>query len=90
MTNDRLSLRVEGVGLQVATTDRGGAGAPVVFLHGFGGTKEDYADFAQHPAFAGRPFLAYDAPGCGETACDGLSKVSIPFLVTCPGNSRRL
>jgi hypothetical protein len=23
----------------------------------------------------------YDAPGCGETACADLSKISIPFLV---------
>jgi pimeloyl-ACP methyl ester carboxylesterase len=49
--------------------------------HGFGSTKEDYADFALEPALAGRPFLAYDAPGCGQTWCEDLSKISIPFLV---------
>jgi hypothetical protein len=38
-----------------------------IFLHGFGSSKEDYADVAYHPAFAGRAFLAYDAPGCGES-----------------------
>ena len=39
-------------------------------------TKEDYADVALEPAFAGRPFLAYDAPGCGETSCEDLPGIS--------------
>ncbi len=30
--------------------------------------------------FDGRAILAYDAPGCGESACDDLSAISIPFL----------
>ncbi len=33
------------------------------------------------PGFRERPFLAYDAPGCGESSCEDLSKLSIPFLV---------
>jgi pimeloyl-ACP methyl ester carboxylesterase len=74
-------LRVDGVGLTLATAGRGGALAPVVFLHGFGSTKEDYLDIASQRAFAGHPFLAYDAPGCGETSCEDLAGLSIPFLV---------
>ena len=81
LTYQQLNLRVDGVGLQVATAGRGGELAPIVFLHGFGSTKEDYADIASQPAFAGRPFLAYDAPGCGETSCDDVPEISIPFLV---------
>ncbi|TSD83500.1 alpha/beta hydrolase [Mycobacterium sp. KBS0706] len=54
---------------------------PIVFLHGFGSTKEDYADISRHAAFAGRPFVAYDAPGCGETRCHDLSRISISFMV---------
>jgi pimeloyl-ACP methyl ester carboxylesterase len=81
VTHEQLDLRVDGVGLTVATARRGGDLAPIVFLHGFGSTKEDYVDIAHQPAFTGRPFLAYDAPGCGETACDDLSKISIPFLM---------
>lgn len=50
-------------------------------LHGFGSTKEDYADIAQNPDFAGQPFFAYDAPGCGESWSSDLEKISIPFLV---------
>ncbi|CAM5369704.1 alpha/beta fold hydrolase [Streptomyces purpurascens] len=79
--NERLDLRVDGVDLSVAAVRRAGDGDPVVFLHGFGSSKEDYADLDVHPAFAGRPFLAYDAPGCGESGCADLSRISIPFLV---------
>lgn len=75
------ALRVQGVDLAVAAIQRDGARAPILFLHGFGSTKEDYADIVRHAAFAERPFLAYDAPGCGETACSDLSRVSIPLLV---------
>jgi pimeloyl-ACP methyl ester carboxylesterase len=81
LTYEQLNLRIDGVSLKVATVRRGGDLAPLVFLHGFGSTKEDYADIALQPAFAGRPFLAYDGPGCGETSCEDLSKMSIPFLV---------
>jgi pimeloyl-ACP methyl ester carboxylesterase len=74
-------LQVDGVTVDVATIGRSGPLEPIVFLHGFGSTKEDYADIVHYPAFDGRPFLAWDAPGCGESACGDLSKVSIPFLV---------
>ncbi|MCW2099959.1 UNVERIFIED_ORG: pimeloyl-ACP methyl ester carboxylesterase [Pseudomonas psychrophila] len=78
-THHQLPLSVEGVPMNVAAIHREGHLAPIVFLHGFGSTKEDYADIALQPAFAGHPFLAFDAPGCGETRCDDLSRVSIPF-----------
>ena len=60
--------------------------APILFLHGFGSTKEDYADIVLHSAFNNNPFIAYDAPGCGNTKCgdnsvDHLQKINIPFLV---------
>jgi pimeloyl-ACP methyl ester carboxylesterase len=77
---DRVSLRVQGTNLDLATARRDGELAPIVFLHGFGSTKEDYVDLVHQSPFAGRPFLAYDAPGCGESTCDDLSKLSIPFL----------
>ena len=72
---ERMPLRVDGMDLRIATVCRGGGDlAPIVFLHGFGSTKEDYVAQAYDRRFAGRLFLAYDAPGCGE-------KISIPFLV---------
>jgi pimeloyl-ACP methyl ester carboxylesterase len=81
LASGQLNLSVDGVGLTLATIGRDGDLPPVVFLHGFGSTKEDYADVALHPAFAGRPILAYDAPGCGESSCQDLTAISIPFLV---------
>jgi hypothetical protein len=41
VTYERLDLHVDGVGLEIATARRRGELAPVVFLHGFGSTKED-------------------------------------------------
>lgn len=63
--------------LQFIVLDR----ANLYFLHGFGSTKEDYADIAQYAEFNGQPFLAYDAHGCGETQCSDLNAISIPVLV---------
>jgi pimeloyl-ACP methyl ester carboxylesterase len=78
----RLPLTVDGVPVDVAGLQRDGTGTPLVFLHGFGSTKEDYADVVHQAALAGRPVLAYDAPGCGATICLDLSAVSVPFLVS--------
>lgn len=72
---------IEGIHLSVSTIIRSGAKAPIVFLHGFGSTKEDYADIVHYAEFNGHPFLAFDAPGCGETQCSDPASVSIPFLL---------
>ncbi|MFB7933915.1 MULTISPECIES: alpha/beta fold hydrolase [Streptomyces] len=77
-----LPLTVDGTRVEVAGLRRDGTGTPLVFLHGFGSTKEDYADVIQQEQLAGRPVLAYDAPGCGGTTCSDLDAVSVPFLVT--------
>lgn len=76
-----VDMTVRGTRLNVAALHRSGSADPVVFLHGFGSTKEDYADIVRYRDFDDRPFLAYDAPGCGATRCDDLSRLSIPFLV---------
>lgn len=81
LTKDVLALEVSGVSVEIASMRRSGTLAPLVFLHGFGSTKEDYADVAHRPRLAGRPILAYDAPGCGQSRCADLSHLSIPFLV---------
>ena len=80
-TMSTLALRVADIKLDVAAIHRTGHLEPIVFLHGFSSTKEDYADIVRYSAFNGHPFLAYDAPGCGETRCTDLSKLSVPFLV---------
>ncbi|KAJ2978306.1 hypothetical protein NQ176_g3892 [Zarea fungicola] len=65
----------------VAVSHRDGPLAPILFLHGFGGSKEDYLDIAINPLFRDRAFVAFDAPGCGRTTISKYSEISIPFLV---------
>lgn len=74
-------INVKNVQMNVAAIYRPGTREPIVFLHGFGSTKEDYADIVRYAEFSEHPFLAYDAPGCGETECKSLKEISIPFLV---------
>lgn len=76
-----LAIRIEGMELTVSALYRPGPKEPIVFLHGFGSTKEDYADIVQHPAFDGHAVIAYDAPGCGASICPSLDKVGIPLLL---------
>jgi pimeloyl-ACP methyl ester carboxylesterase len=80
MEREFFDIEVNGVRVRVAVMRRDGQQTPIVCLHGFGSTKEDYADIARYPMFDGRPIIAFDAPGCGETECADLSALSIPFL----------
>jgi pimeloyl-ACP methyl ester carboxylesterase len=80
-TRSQFELSIDGTAVEIEAIHRAGTLDPIVFFHGFGSTKEDYADIVRHPAFDGRPFLAYDAPGCGESRCADPSKISIPFQV---------
>lgn len=74
-------LTVGAVDLTVQSLSRAGSKAPMVLMHGFGSTKEDYADIALHDAFNDRGVLACDAPGCGRTLSSDPSQASIPLLV---------
>lgn len=76
-----LPVRVDGIDLEIAGLRRDGGGIPLVFLHGFGSTKEDYADVVHLAALDDRPVVAYDAPGCGGSRVADPGSVSIPFLV---------
>lgn len=81
VTHERLALKVDGAQLDLALYRRTGISTPILFLHGWGSSKEDFVDIRLRPDFKGRPFIAYDAPGCGDSHCDDLSKVNISFLV---------
>lgn len=78
---EKWDLNIDGTDISLAVTHRGGPLAPVLFLHGFGSTKEDFADFLLKETFHGRAFVAYDAPGCGQSTCADPAQLSIPFLV---------
>lgn len=76
-----LDLTVRDTAVSLAALHRDGVGAPVVCLHGFGSTKEDYADLARWPATARRPLFLLDAPGFGASKTAAPSALDIPFLV---------
>jgi pimeloyl-ACP methyl ester carboxylesterase len=46
LTKERLSLSVSGTEIKLSAHYQPGEHPPLVFLHGFGSTKEDYADVA--------------------------------------------
>lgn len=76
-----LSLTTGRTRVTVSGLHREGSGTPLVFLHGFGSTKEDYADVVHQAALDDHPVIAYDAPGCGASTCENPDDISIPFLV---------
>lgn len=80
MNHERIELDVNGIQANLATCVHEGRGAPLLLLHGFGSTKEDYADLAHYPRCRGHRIVTYDAPGHGESECRNLSALSIPFL----------
>lgn len=76
-----LDLTVAGASVRLAYLRRDDARPPLVCLHGFGSTKEDYVDLAMRPEFEGRSLIFWDAPGCGASTLSTPETLSIPFLV---------
>ena len=85
LTRQAVRLDVDGVDARIDLLHRAGPGTPIVFLHGFGSTKEDYADIMFWPAFDGHAVLAWDAPGCGLSRTSDPDRLSIPFLAAVAG-----
>ena len=79
--NFHLKLNIQGTAVGLSGIRRRGDRTPLLSLHGFGSTKEDYADLSMHPAFEGRDLIAYDAPGFGASELADPSKLSMSFLV---------
>lgn len=75
-----LDLNIDGVDLRLATLSRPGSRPPLVCLHGFGSTKEDYADLALRDDFEDRRLVFLDAPGCGGSLISDPGALTIPFL----------
>lgn len=82
MDKEILVLNVEGRPVRLAVSRRTGSKPPIIFLHGFGSTKEDFFGITDERAFDDRSIIMYDAPGSGDSKCDDLSLVTIPFLRT--------
>lgn len=81
MQKVNLDLTIDGVDVSLAVLRRDGVKRPLVCLHGFGSSKEDYADLALLSAFDDRALVLIDAPGCGASPVSAPERVDIPFLV---------
>ncbi|CAH0052172.1 unnamed protein product [Clonostachys solani] len=75
------NLAVAGVNVTISSVRREGPSYPILILHGFGSTKEDFVDIALAKAFSGASFVIYDTPGSGQSTSEKLDQLSIPFLV---------
>jgi len=82
MKSGRVNLTVDGHAVELSVLRRQGSGSPLVCLHGFGSTKEDYADLAMRPDFADRELVFWDMPGCGASHVGDPEAPTIPFLMS--------
>lgn len=76
---------IDSNGVTLALWDRpGGAGLPIVLIHGNTASKEAFRDLFAEPALAGRRLIAFDLPGCGESpdAADPARTYTLPALGT--------
>ncbi|MEM6890294.1 MAG: alpha/beta hydrolase [Pseudomonadota bacterium] len=81
METEKLNLTIDGTSVRLACLRRDGMRKPLVCLHGFGSTKEDYVDLALRHEFQNRSLIFWDAPGCGASETSDPEALSIPFLV---------
>ncbi|KAJ5784772.1 uncharacterized protein N7503_009984 [Penicillium pulvis] len=81
LTYATVPVKVHGVSLNLSTIHCLKSEPPILFLHGFGSCKEDLADLQLHPDLEQHGFIAFDAPGCGQSESDQPSATDIPFLV---------
>ena len=81
MNLHRLFLPLDQTRIELEYLHFEGKDTPLLCLHGFGSTKEDYADLLLWPDMAGRSLLLVDAPGFGQSRIEDHSALSIGFLV---------
>ncbi len=76
-----VEVQVGDTSAQVEYLHRPGTKPALLCLHGFGGTKEDYADLALRDDLADRELVLVDAPGFGRSTIAEPDRLSIPLLV---------
>lgn len=80
MEREFLDVEICGRRQRLAVLRRRGALTPILFLHGFGSSKEDFADIVCRPEARDRAVIAFDAPGCGESESAAPSLVSVSLI----------
>ena len=81
LTYTEVPIHIQGTSLTISTIHNLNSNPPILFLHGFGSSKEDLADLTVNPSLQHHAYIAYDAPGCGQTHNANPSTSTIPFLV---------
>ncbi len=81
MEKSIVETSLRGVDLELSIFAKKGLLPPLVALHGFGSTKEDYCDFFLRPENRDRGYYAFDLPGLGKSKIADPGKASIDFLV---------
>jgi pimeloyl-ACP methyl ester carboxylesterase len=79
---ERRTVIVEAAGARhrIAAFSREGRLAPILFLHGFGSTKEDFADAAWRPGLAAHGLIALDALGSGRSPAPADGSVTVDLI----------
>lgn len=81
MEKNIVKISINGVGLEIEAFVKEGKLPPLVALHGFGSTKEDYYDFTLREENKNRGFYAFDLPGLGASKIEDPEQANIDLLV---------
>ncbi|KAF7588339.1 hypothetical protein BBP40_005867 [Aspergillus hancockii] len=78
---EKANIQVEGITLEIDTIYKKGKCPPIRLPTWLRLLQRRIQRLRLPRHLSDYGLLAYDAPGCGDTTCPGLSKVNIPFLV---------
>ncbi len=81
MKKNSINLCINGVELELSAFVKEGYLPPLIALHGFGSSKEDYHDFILRSENRDRGLYAFDLPGLGQSKISNPELASIDFLV---------
>ncbi len=76
-----LSLELNGTSLEIAYIDRHGPDITIIYLHGLGCSKSDFAAMVDQPALNTHRLVALDFPGCGGSSYSADNRLQIDDLV---------
>ena len=80
-TSTTIEIKTGRGGHLLSYFDRRGAKGTILYVHGLGTSKRDFADMCQEPALDDFRLICYDHPGCNESPSSVDSPDSIDCLV---------
>jgi len=76
-----LDIHYKGLSVRIAYFHRAGQGKNVLYIHGLGSSKNDFAQALRSDGLAGCSLFAFDFPGCGNSHYPGKAGFGIDDLV---------